>query len=136
MDRVDLPEDSIHEVGMLFEAALRAAAAELSVADLNGIERRLQAVGRTVLGEVVERVLALRAAARARSACPTRTAAGRCGAWTKRGSGTSRQGVAPRRLLGHLERDGHGSTIVVSILAIGTPLKVVNAYEGSVVEER
>ncbi len=62
MDRVDLPEDSIHEVGMLFEAALRAAAAELSVADLDGIERRLQAVGRAVLGEVVERVLTLRAA--------------------------------------------------------------------------
>ena len=62
MDRVDLPEDSIHEVGQLCEAALRAAAAELSAADLDGIERRLQAVGRAVLGEVVERVLTLRAA--------------------------------------------------------------------------
>ncbi len=62
MDRVDLPEDSRHEVGLLFEAALRAAAAEWSVADLDGIERRLQAVGRAVLGAVVERVLARRAA--------------------------------------------------------------------------
>jgi len=62
MDRVDLSEDSIHEVGLLCEGALRAAAADLSVADLDGIERRLQAVGRAVLGTVVERVLALRAA--------------------------------------------------------------------------
>ncbi len=62
MDRVDLSEDSIHEVGLLFEGALREAAVDLSVADLDGIERRLQAVGRAVLGQVVERVLALRAA--------------------------------------------------------------------------
>ncbi len=68
MDRVDLPEDSRHEVGMLFEAA----PTELSVADLDGIERRLQVVGRAVLGEVVERVLALRAAGEgtARVPCP------------------------------------------------------------------
>ncbi len=70
MDRVDLPEDSIHEVGLLCEAALRAAAAELSVADLDGIERRLQAVGRAVLGAVVERVLALRAACEGRECVP------------------------------------------------------------------
>jgi len=52
MDRAELSEHSIHEVGALFEAALREAAAELSVADLDGIERRLQAVGRAVLGRV------------------------------------------------------------------------------------
>jgi len=34
MDRTDLPEDSIHEVGALFVAALRAAAAEMSTDDL------------------------------------------------------------------------------------------------------
>jgi len=62
MDRTELSEDSIHEVGTLFEAALREAAGEMSTDDLAGLERRLQAVGRTVLGQVVERVLALRAA--------------------------------------------------------------------------
>ena len=62
MDRIDLSEDSIHEVGMLFEAALQAAAAEMSTDYLLGLERRLQAVGRAVLGQVVERVLARRAA--------------------------------------------------------------------------
>ncbi len=62
MDSRDLSEDSIHELGVLFEAALREVAAEISVAELDGIERRLQAVGRAVLGQVVERVLALRAA--------------------------------------------------------------------------
>ena len=62
MDRAALSEESIHELGALFEAALREAATELSVADLEGIERRLQAVGRQVLGQVIERVLALRAA--------------------------------------------------------------------------
>ncbi|MDQ2829985.1 MAG: ISKra4 family transposase [Chloroflexota bacterium] len=62
MDSTDLPEDSIHEVGALFVAARRAAAAEMSMDDLAGLERRLQAVGRAVLGQVVERVLARRAA--------------------------------------------------------------------------
>jgi hypothetical protein len=62
MDSIDLSEDSIHEVGVLFEAALREVAAELSTADLAGMERRLQAVGRAILGQVVERVVARRAA--------------------------------------------------------------------------
>jgi hypothetical protein len=62
MDRAELSEESIHELGALFEAALREAVSELSVSDLAGIERRLQAVGRQVLGQVVERVLAVRAA--------------------------------------------------------------------------
>jgi hypothetical protein len=62
MDSRDLSEDSIHEVGVLFEEALRAAAVEMSTDDLAGLERRLQAVGRAVLGQVVERVLAGRAA--------------------------------------------------------------------------
>jgi len=42
MDRAELSEHSIHEVGALFETALRDAAAELGTADLDGIERRLQ----------------------------------------------------------------------------------------------
>jgi len=62
MDSIDLSEDSIHEVGVLFEEALRAAVAAMSTDDLAGLERRLQAVGRAVLGQVVERVLAERAA--------------------------------------------------------------------------
>jgi len=62
MDREDLSADSIHEVGVLFEAALRAAAVEMRTDDLAGLERRLQAVGRVVLGQVIERVLARRAA--------------------------------------------------------------------------
>jgi hypothetical protein len=62
MDRAALSEESIHELGALFEAALREAVTALSVADLDGLERRLQALGRQVLGQVVERVLALRAA--------------------------------------------------------------------------
>lgn len=57
MGRTDLPKDSIHEVGALFETALREVAAELSVATLDGIERRLQPVGRAVLGQVVEQRL-------------------------------------------------------------------------------
>src|SRR5581483_5034538 len=43
-------------------AALRAAAVEMRTDDLAGLERRLQAVGRAVLGQVVEGVLARRAA--------------------------------------------------------------------------
>jgi hypothetical protein len=62
MDSTDLSEDSIHEVGVLFEEALRAAAATMRTDDLAGLERRLQVVGRAVLGQVVERVLAGRAA--------------------------------------------------------------------------
>lgn len=62
MDRAELSEESIHELGALFVAALREAAADVSVADLDGVERRVQAVGRQVLGPVVERVLAVRAA--------------------------------------------------------------------------
>jgi len=62
MDSMDLSEDSIQEIGVLFEAALREVAAELNTDDLAGLERRLQAVGRTILGQVVERVLVGRAA--------------------------------------------------------------------------
>ncbi len=62
MDRTELSEDSRHEVGQLCEGALRAAVAEMSTDDLAGLERRLQTVGRTVLGQVMERVLAGRAA--------------------------------------------------------------------------
>ncbi len=62
MDRAELSEESIQELGALFEAALREAATALSVADLAGLERRLQVMGRQVLGQVVERVLAVRAA--------------------------------------------------------------------------
>jgi len=66
MESMDLSEDSIQEsiqeIGVLFEAALREVAAELNTDDLAGLERRLQAVGRTILGQVVARVLVGRAA--------------------------------------------------------------------------
>jgi hypothetical protein len=57
-----LSEESRQELGALFVAALREAAADLSVADLEGIERRLQRVGRIALGQAVERVVQDRAA--------------------------------------------------------------------------
>ncbi len=55
MDRAELPEESIHEMGALFVTALRAAATNFSVDDLDGIERRLQAAGRQVLSPGLER---------------------------------------------------------------------------------
>ncbi len=80
MDRAALSEESIHEVGALFEAALREAVSELSGTDLAGIERRLQAVGRQVLGPVVERVLAVRAAQEGQEGTPC----GHCGGTMRR----------------------------------------------------
>ncbi len=50
MDRIDLSEDSIHEMGVLFEEALREVAAEMSVVELDGIERRAASGGAGGLG--------------------------------------------------------------------------------------
>ena len=80
MDRAELSEESIQELGALFEAALREAVSELSVTDLAGIERRLQAVGRQILGPVVERVLAVRAAQEGQE----RTPCAHCGGTMRR----------------------------------------------------
>ncbi len=59
MDRPKLPEESRHELGMPFVAAPREAVTDMSVADLDGIERRPQEVGRQVLGQVVKRTVSL-----------------------------------------------------------------------------
>lgn len=63
MDRVELSDAIIQELGAAFMTALTAAAPTLLTSDLDGVEQRLQDVGRQVLGRVVERVLAVRAAA-------------------------------------------------------------------------
>jgi hypothetical protein len=63
MERSALAEAVIAEVGTLFMDAVRTAGPVLASADLEGVERQLQAVGRQVLGRLVEEVLAARAAA-------------------------------------------------------------------------
>jgi len=71
MDRGELSAAMIQELGELFAQALGAAAPTLARADLDGIERRLQAMGRQILGQVVEQVLAVRAALpREHPSCP------------------------------------------------------------------
>jgi hypothetical protein len=46
MDRAELSEAIIQDLGAVFMAALQEAAPELLSADRDGIERRVQAVGR------------------------------------------------------------------------------------------
>ncbi|MGH3182517.1 MAG: ISKra4 family transposase, partial [Streptosporangiaceae bacterium] len=71
MDRLELPEASIQELGAILEEELRVAAPELLTADLDGLEARLQQVSRTVCGATLERVLAVRAVPRGeRPRCP------------------------------------------------------------------
>jgi len=64
MDRTELSEAIIQEVGAIVAEELRAAGPELLTADLDGIETRLQAVSRRVCGATLERVLAVRAVPR------------------------------------------------------------------------
>jgi len=54
MDRDELSATMIQELGAMFAQALGEVAPALARADLDGIESRLQAVGRQVLGQVVE----------------------------------------------------------------------------------
>jgi len=71
MDRTELSEAIIQEVGDIVAEELRAAGPELLTADLDGIETRLQAVSRRVCGATMERVLAVRAVPRGeRPPCP------------------------------------------------------------------
>jgi hypothetical protein len=71
MDRAELSEAIIQELGALFMAAVQEVATELLSADLDGIERRLQAVSRQVFGRVLEQVIAVRAGhPRERPPCP------------------------------------------------------------------
>lgn len=61
----------IQERGQVFAQALSEAVPTLARADVDGIERRLQAVGRQVGGQVIEQVRAARAALpRERPPCP------------------------------------------------------------------
>jgi len=83
MDRTELSEAIIQEVGAIVAEELRAAGPDLLTADLDGIETRLQAVSRRVCGATLERVLAVRAVPRGeRPPCPAwgAAAAGRAGA--------------------------------------------------------
>jgi hypothetical protein len=71
MDRAELSEAIIQELGDIVEEELRVAASELLTADLDGIEACLQQVSRRVCGAALERVLAVRAAPRGeRPPCP------------------------------------------------------------------
>ena len=71
MDRGKLSEAIIQELGIVFMSALQEAAPELLTADLDGIERRLQAVARQVFGRVLEQIVAVRATQPgARPPCP------------------------------------------------------------------
>jgi hypothetical protein len=60
MDRAELSEAIIQDLGAVFMAAVQEALPELLTADLDGIERRLHAaVSRRVCGRVVEQVVAV-----------------------------------------------------------------------------
>jgi hypothetical protein len=62
MDRPTLSASIIREVGAIFMAGLSQIGPELLASDLDGIEQRLQDLGRRVLGEVVEGVVSTLAA--------------------------------------------------------------------------
>jgi len=57
VDRTALSDAIVEELGDLFVRELRQAGPELVAADLDGIEQRLQELGRRVLGRVVEAVV-------------------------------------------------------------------------------
>src|SRR5205085_60747 len=63
MDRGELSETIVHELGALFEAEVRAAGPALLAADLDGLEQRVQQLSRRVCGALLERVRAVRAPA-------------------------------------------------------------------------
>jgi len=68
MDRDELSEGIIQEIGAIVAEELRAAGRELLTADLDGIEARLQAFSRQVCGVMLERALVPRGE---RPPCPT-----------------------------------------------------------------
>ena len=72
MDRDELSAAIIQEMGAVFTAALAEALPALLTDDLAGMEQRVRALGRVVLGQVITRVIRLRATLDAgeRSACP------------------------------------------------------------------
>ena len=66
MDRAELSDASVEELGELFARELRRVGSELLATDLDGMERRLQEVSRRVLGRVVEAVVTTIAGGQAR----------------------------------------------------------------------
>jgi hypothetical protein len=72
MDRADLSAAIIQEMGAVFTGALAEALPALLETDLAGMEQQLRRLARTVLGQVVERVVPLhaQAAEEERGACP------------------------------------------------------------------
>ena len=66
MDRAELSAAIIDELGQLFVNTLKENAAALLESDLDGIERRLQDVSRTVFGRVVEHTIAAIAASQSK----------------------------------------------------------------------
>jgi hypothetical protein len=72
MDRGELSEAIIQELGEVFKAELRLAGPALLTADLDGLEHRLQQVSRRACGVTIARVAAVRAAVVGeRPPCPT-----------------------------------------------------------------
>jgi hypothetical protein len=73
VDRAQLSEAIVEELGTLFVGELQRVGSELVATDLDGIERRLQEVSRRVLGRVVEAVVTAIAAGQAgeRPSCGT-----------------------------------------------------------------
>lgn len=57
MDRAELSDAIIAELGQLFVGVLRQNAAKLVAEDLDGLEQRLQELGRQVLGRVAEQTI-------------------------------------------------------------------------------
>lgn len=71
MDSSTLSEAIVQELGQCFVQALRQAGPGLVTADLEGMERQVQVLGRQVLGRVVEQAVAVVAAApAAEPRCP------------------------------------------------------------------
>jgi len=65
VDRAELSDAIVEELGELFVSELRRVGSELLAADLDGIERQLQEVSRRVLGRAVEAVVTTIAAGQA-----------------------------------------------------------------------
>src|SRR3990170_4595752 len=57
MDRAKLSDESIEDLGRVFVSVLKRNAAELVEGDLDTIERHVQAMGRNILGPVVQQVV-------------------------------------------------------------------------------
>lgn len=78
MDRSELSGAIIQELGQIFMDAVQAVSGTVLTADLAGMEACLQRVSRQVMGQVVERVVAVRAAGVAAPVCGPCGRAMRC----------------------------------------------------------